>query len=135
MIWKPIREIRSRTGGLHFRRWRILETRWFNIYLHHIAKSDADKDPHSHPWSFLTLILCGGYVQFIRGSFGINYYIPCRPGTLHDLKMDEYHKIRLVKPTWTLVFTGQRHNEDWGYWTKSGFVQHEQYRKEKNGRV
>lgn len=32
-----------------------------HIYLHHILKSDPDREHHDHPWDFYSLILAGGY--------------------------------------------------------------------------
>lgn len=58
---KPVKEIRSKDGELHFQRWALFDNRWFGIYLHHILKADEDKHPHSHPWSFVAVILKGGY--------------------------------------------------------------------------
>ena len=60
-----VKEIKSKAGELHFRRWRFLETPWFGIYLHYIAKADEDKHPHDHPWSFVGIILWGGYEEFV----------------------------------------------------------------------
>lgn len=48
MPFRKVKEIVSRDGVRHFRRWAILQTRWFNIYLHCIEQSDQDKDLHSH---------------------------------------------------------------------------------------
>lgn len=123
-ILKPIREIRSKSGELHFRRWRVIETPWFNIYVHYIAKSDADRHSHSHPWNFITLILKGGYVTRITKYVAdaahfrmlpVSKYLHCKMGSVHRLEYTQFHKIKLVKPTWTLVFTGKRLNENWGY--------------------
>lgn len=44
-----IKEIKSKTGDLHFRRWRIIETPWFSIYVHGIYKADEEAHLHDHP--------------------------------------------------------------------------------------
>ena len=107
-------------------------------------KSDQDKDPHNHPWSFFSLILWGGYIEKIYVK-----PIPIGNDRLHVERMyiganikkmfsygksrlTEFHKIRLLKPTWTLVVTGPRKNNNWGYLTNLGFMQFDDYRKEKN---
>ena len=36
----------------------------FNIFLHKFLKSDTE-DLHDHPWSFTTVILWGGYWEYI----------------------------------------------------------------------
>ncbi|MFY9716316.1 MAG: hypothetical protein WAK40_00025, partial [Thermoplasmata archaeon] len=48
---------------LYLRRFILLGTRFGNVYLHHICRSDDDADPHDHPWSFVTFILSGEYVN------------------------------------------------------------------------
>lgn len=125
---KPIKEIRSKEGELHFQRWALLRTPWFHIYLHCILKADQDKHCHDHPWSFISLILWGSYVEQRNGQLrtrkiGSIAYLPAR-GT--------YHKIyQVLKPTWTLVATNAR-NFPWGYDTEEGWIGHETYRKLKH---
>lgn len=48
---------------LYLRRYYLLETRWGNIFLHNICRSDDDPDPHDHPWNFLTVLLRGSYID------------------------------------------------------------------------
>lgn len=48
---------------VYLRRFFLFKSRWGNIYLHHILRSDDDPDPHDHPWDFTSLILRGGYVD------------------------------------------------------------------------
>lgn len=57
------KEIKSKTGELHFRRYRLFWTPWFALYIHRIYKADEDPYPHSHPWNFISLILNGGYIE------------------------------------------------------------------------
>lgn len=49
--------------SLYLRRYYIVKSKYFNIFLHNIQRSDDDPDPHDHPWSFLSLILKGGYTD------------------------------------------------------------------------
>jgi hypothetical protein len=44
-------------------RLRIVQTPWFGIYLHDIHEDDGDRDPHNHPWSFLSFVLRGYYTE------------------------------------------------------------------------
>jgi hypothetical protein len=137
-----VKEIKSKSGELHFQRWRIFWTPWFAIYIHRILRSDEDLHPHSHPWKFISLILFGGYneelyigqldqvsiVPRIIFTKTINFYQP-----LSLIKRDQksFHHITLVKPTTTLVLTyGKR--IDWGYLVDGKFVEHKEYRKNKN---
>lgn len=138
-----VREIKSREGKVHFQRYRVIESPWFNIYIHYIARSDQDKDPHNHPWFFMSMILWGGYIEkrYVSLSWKkdrqtISPELYRKRRTIFTIGLNEiyeFHKIKLVKPTWTLVVTGKRIVDNWGYLTKEGFVNHVEYRKRKNG--
>lgn len=127
------KEIVSKTGELHFRRWRLLQTPLFGLYVHNILKSDEDKDPHDHPWWFVTLVLAGGYFED-----RVSIYGDAKSHHVHDrwsvasCRTTEFHKIRLMGPTWTLVLTGPRIHDLWGYLTPLGWVDHKTYRRKKN---
>lgn len=54
-------------GSLYMRRWRAIHTRWFGIRVHHIVRSDDDREMHDHPFSFVSVILKGGYVEHRPG--------------------------------------------------------------------
>jgi hypothetical protein len=47
----------------YLRRWRIIQTPLFALYLHHILMPDGDRDLHDHPYPFASLILAGGYTE------------------------------------------------------------------------
>lgn len=150
-----VKEIRSKAGELHFRRWRLFDSPWFGIYLHYIAKADEDKHPHDHPWPFVGIILWGGYVEMIwtvidtltdtirndkqlwenwvkndlSKSFRFSYNDPGK--IIFRRAKNQYHMIsRIKKPTWTLVFHGPK-RETWGYMTEAGWMDHQTYREEK----
>lgn len=143
-----IKEIKSKTGELHFRRYRLFSCSLFSIFIHRIYKSDEDLHPHSHPWNFLTVILWGGYKEKLwteffpegdafkywpyhffrikeatRGLFSVAYR-----------KWDQYHNFELIKTTTTLVITGRRIDDDWGYLVDGTHIQHKDYRNRKNNR-
>lgn len=90
-------------------RWRLVQTPWFAVYLHHILRSDDDRALHDHPWAFLSLILWGGYFEFTPAG--------CRwrgAGSLVFHKAEDLHRLELDRPAWTLVFCGRRRRE-WGF--------------------
>lgn len=103
-------------------------TPWVRIYLHEIRRSDDDVFLHCHPWSFTSLILLGGYVE----------YVPCftserRAGSLIMHAAEDAHRIQLRQdkfgneiPAWTLVFCGRKKRE-WGFFTEQGWVRHDVY--------
>ena len=119
--------ITSKKGNVHFRRWRLIETRWFNIYIHQILRADEDKDMHDHPWSFWSIILKGGYIEFTKDGSIRRTFLDCA-----YRKYNFPHKIGVVIwPTWSFVITGPR-KPNWGYHTKSGWIEKEMYRELKN---
>lgn len=134
-----IREIISREGVVHFRRYRFLETPWLRLYLHQILESDKDFDLHDHPWSFYSLILRGHYEEKLsvpgwQDMGGASDYVlnQCTPGTLNHREATQPHCINQVfAPTWTLVFAYGKRRE-WGFHTEYGWVDHKTYRKIKN---
>jgi hypothetical protein len=108
----------------------------FNIFLHKFLKSDPD-DVHDHPWGYFTLILRGGYYEWV-GKFNsagekigeIRYWRG--PGHFRFCGARTYHRIELDPSVtcWTLFCPGTK-VRDWGFWTKDrGWVQWEQYLKE-----
>jgi len=128
--WFLIREIKSKEGEVHFQRYRLFACPWFNIYIHKLCKSDEEKHPHDHPWSFITFILKGNYIEYtldhprgiLRKWLHIVYH-----------RAEDVHKFILPeepKPTWTLVFTGPRKRE-WGYLTETGWFRNDVYREMK----
>ena len=126
-----VKEIKSKDGVLHFRRWNLFSCPWFSIHIHKIYKSDEDH-PHSHPWNFISIILAGGYFEDLT-------IMPCqvtrkvtrRFCSFAFRRFGDYHKITLIKPTTTLVFTGKRLDENWGYYVDGNRIRHVEYRQAK----
>lgn len=121
-----IKEIVSRKGVLHFRRWALIDTARFAIYLHYIAESDQEAHEHTHPRPYYSLILKGGYTEMSRGDATV-----VRAGSLTKRLADTPHKITLFQPTWTLFISwGPR--REWGYEVDGKIIPHEQYRRMKH---
>lgn len=134
--------VEIKTGdSVYMRRWYIFRCSLFSIRLHHIMRPDWDIWPHDHPWSFLSIILRGGYEEEWCGrtSFSFCNHPRCSPhwGTrnwsyrrfFNYKHWTDLHKIvgfsREEKGSWTLVFTGpERH--DWGFMTDKGFKSHKE---------
>lgn len=129
-LFPLVKEIKSKSGILHFRRWRILETRWFNIYLHKFYKSDKDPFRHDHPWGFMNFILWGGYLE--ESLAGTNWRVAPHI-SIHSAEYS--HRIAaldlLDKCAISLVVTTPRYRE-WGYHTDKGWMTNKEYRKTKN---
>jgi hypothetical protein len=129
-----VKEIVSRQGATHFRRYRLLQTPWLAIYIHQIKRSDMERDMHDHPWSFASIILAGAYEEdsmyppLFHEMFTKKFYA----GDVVEHRADDAHKITLLSSeVWTLVFTSGRERY-WGYQTNSGWVGHKEYRQLKN---
>tara|TARA_Y100001960_G_C14425601_1_gene705126 strand:- start:74 stop:499 length:426 start_codon:yes stop_codon:yes gene_type:complete len=87
----------------------------FNILVHQLLKSDLG-DLHDHYWSYITIILKGGYWETSeKGTFWRGPgYIGFRKSTdRHSLKIEE------GKSTWTLLLVGPNR----------GSKQHAKYQK------
>lgn len=105
--------------------WRyiLLRTPWFGIYLHHFLRSDYDRALHDHPWSFVSIILRGGYWeahdQTIDGSMRIEWRAPGRV----LLRPAEWrHRVILDDgaTSWSLVIVGSRERK-WGFFLPTGW--------------
>jgi hypothetical protein len=104
----------------------------FNVFLHKFLKGDPD-DVHDHPWSYFTLILWGGYYEWIPyfNEMGekVNEIQKWRgPGHFRMCRPNSYHRIEL-KPgvtAWTLFMPGPQ-VRDWGFWVNNKWIQNEEY--------
>ena len=125
---KLIKEIKSKAGDIHFKRWQILKTRWGSIWLHAIYKADQDKYLHNHPWDFTSVVLKGSYYE--QTSLGNKKQYP---GKINVRDGSEYHKILELESevVYTLFFVSEPKRQ-WGYRVRGEFIDHETYRELKN---
>lgn len=114
----------------------------FNLFLHSFKKSDPT-DLHDHPWGYATLVLKGGYWEWIPQYEIISGYtndygkyqpleVPITtkniigerkkwrgPGHFRICRAESFHRIELdpnVKECWTLFIPFMRKRE-WGFLT------------------
>jgi len=104
----------------------------FNVFLHKFLKSDPD-DVHDHPWSYFTLILKGGYYEWLpqfdsNGNKISELQVWRGPGHFRVSRATSYHRIELDPSVtcWTLFMPGPQQRE-WGFLSKGHWVQHEEY--------
>lgn len=100
----------------------LKDRKWFpfNIFVHKFLKSDPD-DMHDHPWAYFTLILKGGYYEWIPG-FNAEGKKTCEvrkwrgPGHFRICRPSSYHRIELHPEVtaWTLFMPGPQVRE-WGF--------------------
>jgi len=106
-----------------------------HVRLHQILRSDHDRWPHNHPWSYTTLILDGGYTE-------ITYEVPDGSdktpveisrewrgvGEIMHYSKEHIHRLELPPGrTCTTLFITAPKEQDWGFFTPDGFVHHEVY--------
>ncbi len=106
-------------------RIRIVATPWFGIFLHKLSLPDSRQILHNHPFPFVSIILKGGYIEFIPGP----YYAKSNHVKRINIKrfgskknpLSSYHWIAELDrtPTWTLVLVGRR-KRIWGYLDRNG---------------
>ena len=126
---------RWRLAGRHTNPWTIpgwIRFPWpFGgmVFLHHMVRADLDRDLHDHPWSFLSVILKGGYCEYVKRGDKI---VPVfnRPGKAILRTAEHLHRVSYLPngTAWTLVFTGPKRRK-WGFQVGALWVDHVNYRK------
>jgi hypothetical protein len=107
-------------------RLRIIATPWFGIYLHDIFEDDGDRDPHNHPWSFISIVLRGYYVErlFPDPVNRRDHYVEkTHPQwSVHRMGRDTAHRIVYAAPGLkTLILVGPRRSS-WGFFKRNPVV-------------
>jgi len=92
----------------------------FNVFIHKFLRSDPD-DVHDHPWPYATLILKGGYWEWIPEFASNGKKIGEKrhwrgAGHFRICKAESYHRIELVPNVtcWTMFMPGSQRRE-WGF--------------------
>lgn len=150
LLFKRIDIKREDSPNVYLRRWFIWprnpkdDERCRRLYLHKFHRGDEDEWLHSHPWSYVTFILFGGYWErsfspaWLRERArtgvwdnGLDPYIDkwYNPGTLMRRGSNWAHQVRLPagKIAWTIVLTGIK-ERSWGFITRDGLCNHKNYR-------
>lgn len=74
-----------------------------SLKLHHIIRSDREREPHDHPWSFYTFMLSGGYFEETPVTIkGYKLGDPTQkhwhaPGTFRFVKNPYPHRLDLAR--------------------------------------
>ena len=112
--------------------WNTRKHTGFNIFLHKFLKGDPD-DVHDHPWPYATLILSGGYWEWIPqfneegvktceiGKWrGPGHFRICKPNTFHRIELEE------GVTAWTLFMPGP-HKREWGFLVNNKWIHNDEY--------
>jgi hypothetical protein len=104
----------------------------FNIFIHKFLKSDPD-DVHDHPWPYATLILSGGYWEWIPkintlGEQWGEYRVWRGPGHFRLCSAESYHRIELDPnvTAWTMFMPGPQRRE-WGFLVNNQWIHNDSY--------
>ncbi len=103
--------------------------------VHQILRSDEGRDPHDHPWPYLTIVLRGGYWEDRFTDEGIRFSTKWHgPGSVIFRPANSWHMLALPagQSAWTLFMTG-RYQQKWGFNTPTGKVPYDVYLKAKHG--
>lgn len=96
--------------------------RWlggWGIRVHHILRSDVDRELHDHPFDFWSFIIAGpGYVETTLA--GARYYPRWSIVKRHA---EDFHRLSLTAPVWTIVIRG-RIRRTWGFRLDTGHWMH-----------
>ena len=108
--------IRMPDGSVYLDRLRIIQTPFFGIMLHKFTGPDAEPYLHDHPWSFISIVLRGGYWEMRRN----NHTYTADPKHIRFFnfkRKDDAHFIFALdrRPTWTLIIHGRR-LRTWGFY-------------------
>jgi hypothetical protein len=114
----------------------------FNVFLHKFLKVDTD-DVHYHPWPYATLILKGGYYEWVPEFNSKIEMVGQRrywrgPGHFRICAPTSYHRIELEPgvTAWTLFMPGP-HRREWGFLTgknpKTDWEHNESYLTRRGG--
>jgi len=116
----------------------LRDRKWFpfNVFIHRFLKSDPD-DVHDHPWPYATLILKGGYYEWVpvfnSNNEKIAEMVHWRgPGHFRTCSATSYHRIELDPDVecWTLFMPGPQRRE-WGFLVNNKWIHNDTYLKYK----
>lgn len=104
----------------YLERLRIVSTPWASLYLHRLGTPDSRPTLHDHPWSFLSIVLRGGYIEQ-RLNLHDRSLRTRHIRFVNVMRRDDAHYIKSLDrtPTWTLLLVGKR-RRTWGYWRPDG---------------
>jgi hypothetical protein len=120
----------GRPNHVYLRRLVLFKTPWFGVQVHWIYVKDSDRDPHNHPSSFLSLVLRGGYIEQRQQEIAsrVERRNRIRWSVARTTRKD-FHTIVFLdgSPVITLLLTGPRSSDGWGFLTPDGYVPQEVY--------
>jgi hypothetical protein len=135
-----LKVLSNHCGDPYLVRFELFELLGWSLKLHVFLRGDEDEELHDHPWSFWTLVICGGYweevpIEEAHRSRGFHLIGPSEPitkagpglrsalilrrsGSLSFRPAQWKHAVRLDpgRACATLVLTSPK-SRDWGFWS------------------
>jgi hypothetical protein len=112
---KPDYIIGDSNSAYMLRWWVIPRNSYFNIYLHEIRRSDDDRALHDHPFSNISILLKGGYIEHTIAQGGVHYKIKREAGDVVARWATKAHRLEVLpytaEPAMSLFITGPRTRE------------------------
>lgn len=121
------------TQDIYLIRYLLVNTRFFNFYIHRFLRSDHDV-PHDHPWDFITYVVDGEYREekyedptgfYLKSDTDFQKVYNYRgKGSLVFRKATDVHKVKVEESVpvlekerapLTICITGPR-KRTWGFW-------------------
>lgn len=136
----PYSHLHNPDGSVYMERYWLIPYSWklpFAIRLHWIAGPDKDRYLHDHPWTFLSFILRGWYIEerpvsnakcFYGNDFELTYRTVRKQGSLALRRATDRHRISYVWPggAWTL-FISFTYRHWWGFYAPFGKIYWQDY--------
>lgn len=119
----------------YMHRWFVIPRNpLFNIYLHKIVRSDDDRALHDHPWVNCSILLDGGYLEYVpsRRPYKFGDALRARrrvPGSIVLRLPRSAHRLELDAVgtgVISLFITGPKIRE-WGFHSSRGWVHWQEF--------
>lgn len=119
-------------GETYLFRRRVFQCPWLGVYLHDIRHPDEDSCPHGHPWSFVSVILRGHYVEryYPDPEWDPQHFVlrRWRRFSWHRMNRSSAHRIVEASPGLkTLILVGPRSPAGWGFYVGGDYVRWQDY--------
>jgi hypothetical protein len=136
--------LRRADGRIYLDRWGLSHPRIGGVLLHRMSAPDPGGDLHDHPWTFVTIVLWGGYTEQrvdtrtapVRAEMADrrpDLHARGRTQRVHPfrprmMRLDEAHTITTLtrRTSWSLVINGPR-RRTWGFYMPEGWVDYRTY--------
>lgn len=120
------KEVIKLQGKKYLTRYRLIEVGWLNIFIHIIHMSDKDVHLHDHPWSFVTILLKGRYLERLeKGKYCIG--LPFVP---RFRRAETKHRIRLISPAVVSLVIASKKYRQWGFYVpRTGWIHNKLYER------